>query len=229
MRFFAFIAMLFLCGRAPAESPWSANWGMAAGFGSSDFQEAAHPVQSNPANLFSMLSGSIPVATEAGSGGGLGLQGNLGWDRIAEIRAEAWWVLRDAKVTEDLGSGTQRRTDFVREAGEGDLMLRLGWPIAIKGGTQLRPLAEGGAFGNRTLNAHREIGISGGTSTLIREWDGVPNEDWGWLAGAGLEWLTPQVAPGLEFRYYEGQKDLDPKGPNELKSKSWMIILFLGF
>lgn len=201
-----------------------------AGFGGSDFALAAKPPKSgSSSNLFSLLSGTIPVSTQPGNVGGLGLDASLSWKRIVDLRGEWWWALRNAKVEEDLGSGVKRSTDYVREVLEGDLLMRLGWPIRLGRPGIFRPLIEGGAFGNRTLNARREIGITGGTSTLTREWDGVPNEDWGFAYGAGIEWYTPEVSPGLEFRYYEGQKDLDPKGANELKSKSWMIILFLGF
>ena len=52
---------------------------------------------------------------------------------------------------------------------------------------------------------------------------------WGYALGAGLEWATAQVTPGIGVRYYDGQKNLDPKGLNELRSKSWMVILSLGF
>jgi hypothetical protein len=224
----------------PASAAWS--WGFNAGMGGHDFALKTHLQQPDPDNLFSMLAGDIPSNARTGLGGGLGLFGGAHFRHRIEGRAEAWWVSREARVAEDLGSGFERNTSFVREAAEAALFLRLGWPF--KGG--IRPYFEGGVFGNRTLKSRRDIGVSGGSQALSRPWEGLPNEDWGYSAGIGFDLLFSQaqpqlkegaakagngpfvLTPGIAVRYYEGQKDLDPKGPNELKSRGWMIVLSLG-
>jgi hypothetical protein len=211
------------------------GWGFQAGAGTSGFSAKAHPPQSSSTNLFAQLGGQIPSRQEQGFSGRAGLHGGLLWRGLLGLRLELGWEQASAKTVDDLGSGTERATEFTRQSAEGALLLDLGWPFSF-GRWTLRPYLGGGALGNRTLSAKRGIGIVGSGSKDF-EWDGLPNEDYAWLGLAGLEWrlkakdgrrhFGDRVA--LEFRLEEGQKELDPKGGNEVKSRKAGALLSISY
>jgi hypothetical protein len=228
MRRFIFIAPLLIA--APLQA--GLGWGFQLGLAGSRFESAPHPAQPTSAstNLFSILAGQTTLTQEAGLSGGLGLNAHADWARILEAQLELGWAERNAKTIEDPGSGIKRATLYSRDVVESALMLRLGWPFGLKG-LAWRPYLSGGAFGNRTLAAKRSIALQGDPGTKDVAWDGLPNEDWGWIYGGGFDFQVPGQAPriGLEFRCLSGQKDLDPQGANEVKDRTYLGVLSFGF
>jgi hypothetical protein len=219
------LSLLLCCGTLKAEGDFSFHAGLNLGLGSQRFYSAQHPDQPNRGNLFALLSGQTVLEEQEDFSGGLGLGFGAMWKGILGPGAELWWLSRSAKQTEDLGSGIVRGTEFIREALEGTLQLRLAWPFALAKGS-LSPYLSGGVYGNRVTASRKMIGLAGEDAKTFA-WDGTPNEDWGWVSSFGLEFKSV-LSTGLEIRYYEGQKDLDPKGVNELRPKMILGLLHLG-
>lgn len=243
MRFFLFLTALFQSALLGAASPWDWGFGAKAGFGSSQFTAGpAHPPKPKTpsTNLFAILAadnGPASVTESPALSGGGGLDLHSGYRGMVEAEIELFWKLRLAQQSQDLGSGITSNVQYSREALEGDLMLKLGYPFAVGAAKSLRPFVEGGAFGNRTLNAVKQYSVSGSQDVKSKAWDGVPNEDWGWIAGLGFE-VCLDTRPGhrgfgqrvaLEARYEDGQKDIDPAGDYELREKTYMGLLTLSY
>lgn len=234
---FLIIALAFCPASARSKPVLSLSGGFKMGFGADQFVANPHKDQpaSSSTNLFSILAPSSTLSEEQGFSGGLGLFGNASFWRVIDLQAELWWVSRNAKETKDLGSGIKQVTQYQRQVGEGNLLFKLGWPFELSGKNTLRPLVSGGAYGSRIVNAPtKTIGLEGESGSKTRAWEGVPNEDWGWVYGAGFEFSSlgakgRGLTVGLEARYYDGQKDLDPKGVNDLRSKMFLGILSFGF
>jgi hypothetical protein len=235
MRFFLFLATGFLAAAALAtgdDAAWlSGGFGLEAGMGGQQFAAQARPSQpDDSSNLFSSLSDQSSYSEQADLSGGLGLEGHAGYRRIVEAQLELWWMDLSSKAVQDTGLGVQEATQYSRQALESALLLKAGWPMK-----RWRPLVESGVFGNRTLGATQSVGLVGGSASDQKNWQGLPNEDWGWVAGAGFDFYFPGPKPSfgqrvsLEARYYGGEKDLDPLGPNALKAQLLLGILSLGY
>ena len=228
MRRLCFIALLLIAPRLQA----GLGWGFQLGLAGTQFDLKAHPSSgSSSTNLFALLAASNPVLPQADMSGGLGLNLHADYARILEAQVELNWVEHNAKTIQDLGNGTKSVVQYSRDSSEGDLLLRLGYPFGFGPGWVLRPFGSVGTFGNRTLAAKRRSGLEGDSNVKETAWDGVPNEDWGFIMGGGFDFQIKGQAPriGLEFRYLSGQKDLDPQGTSEVKDRTYLGMLSFGF
>lgn len=166
--------------------------------------------------------GNVSTAGGGSLAGGVGVSVGGGYHHYISIKQELWYIGRDVEIPDFPGAGLDQSTMFFRDVLEFPAIIELGWPGAL-GVKTLRPFVFGGLYGERLIDATRSRNLGTNQMTTTR-WIGTPDWDWGYVMGVGIKYKIFR----LEWRYEEGQNNLDPMGLQPVFARSSYIVFVLG-
>jgi hypothetical protein len=214
MRVWLLGAMILWAGPAMA-GDWALELGLSSGIGVSRFAEepTPSPPPSNPNNLFAIFPPSATGQQGTGLAGAVGLSAQFTRKRRWNVGLDLLASGQTLKFEEDLvfpdGTKLKRATAWDWSGFRPTATVAYAYPIKLGSDWALAPRIGGGLWYEKVTGRRKLIGVDGGTPTEVA-WRGAPEDDWGWIAVVGMDWLRLGAASGpkrigLEARWREGR------------------------
>ena len=212
MRWLFFI--VGFCSSTAFASPWGLELGLVGGMGIARFagEPTASPPPTDPTNLFAIYPPSAKGSQDTGLAGSVGVSITFTRKRKLYASLELLSSGQNLKFDEDLTfpSGTERKRSTVWEWNgfRPTLIAAYAWPLKLGDDWGLAPRLGGGAWYEKVTSRFKEVSVDSGPAKELA-WNGAPEDDWGWIAVVGLDWLRlgkghGPARIGLDVRWREG-------------------------
>jgi hypothetical protein len=170
-------------------------------------------VLGKPNALFSLFGPSVQTSGGTGLAGQGGFELALNHKRRFMVSLQCAWMGGSMTVEQSIGAPFDLQTKTVWEWSGVQLPLEIsyGLPLSSGKGWALMGRAGLGAWYQKNQGWSKHLS-AGATQNLAQAWDGPP-DDWGPLAGLGLDWLalpTGKRVVSFEVRASQGRALLDP-------------------
>jgi hypothetical protein len=219
MRWLPLILGLLSSG-AFAASPWGLEVGLVGGIGITRFAGEPTPLPPpvDPSNLFAIYPPSATGVQGTGLAGSVGASFSITRKRklygSLELLASGQNLKFDEELTFPSGTTLKRSTVWDWSSFRPTATLAYAWPIKVGAAWALAPRLGGGLWYEKVSARQKLIGVDGGPVQAFA-WTGAPEDDWGWIAVVGMDWLRlgPGRGPariGLDLRWREGRALPEP-------------------
>ena len=200
-----------LAGTAHA-GPWGLELGLTSAIGAARFAGDPSSPPQDPNSLFSLFTASDTGSAGLGLAGAAGVSFTLTRKRREYVVLELVQDGQTLKYDEDrvFEDGTELKTSTAWNWSgfRPTLLAAYAWPIKMGPAWALAPRLGGGLWYEKITYQQKLQGADGATPTVV-DWAGAPQDDWGWIATVGMDWLRlgPGSGPsriGLDLRWREG-------------------------
>lgn len=209
------VLILCVASRLAIASPWGLEVGLVGSMGAANFAGEPTPLPPpvNPNNLFAIYPPSATGSQGTGLAGAAGVGFNFTRKRKLNLGLEVGMSGQMLKFDEQLtfpsGTTLKRSTTWDWSSFRPTAIASYAYPIKMGANWALAPRVGGGAWYEKVTARRKLIGVDGGTPVEVA-WRGAPEDDWGWVASVGLDWLmlgkgSGPKRIGLECRWREGQ------------------------
>jgi hypothetical protein len=213
------LILLAACFTGTAHAgPWGLELGLSSAIGAARFagDPTVQPV-SDPNNFYSLYAPDSATSSQGtGLAGAAGISLMLTHKRRASLALELVQDGQTLTFNEDLnyfGTDIKRATAWSWSGFRPTLLAGYAWPIKMGPGWALAPRLGGGLWYETVTWRQKLVGYDNATPAATA-WPGAPQDDWGWIASVGMDWLRlgPGSGPsriGLDLRWREGRASQD--------------------